>query len=93
MPNLTNRHYRRAPRFFDLFSARVQFVLFEFRPPLASYAARSPLSHSNGYASADDRTDCLATDGLNLEPFMKYAGERAMATWIGPTPRPIPGYG
>jgi len=52
----------------------VQFVLFQFRANRASYSARSPLIHSYGYASADDRTAYLAQFPLNSEPFMNYPG-------------------
>jgi len=54
--------------------ASVQFVLFGFRKNRASYSARSPLIHSYGYASVDDRTDYLAQFPLNSEPFMNYPG-------------------
>ncbi len=40
------------------FIATAQFVLFEFRTPLASHFARSPSNHSYGYASSGDRTNC-----------------------------------
>ncbi len=56
------------------FIAAAQCVLFEFRTPLASHFARSPSNHSYGYASSGDRTNCLASDALILEPFMQYAG-------------------
>ena len=52
----------------------VQFVLFGFSKNRASYSPRSPLMHSYGYASADDRTDYLARFPLKSEPFMKYPG-------------------
>jgi len=52
----------------------VQLVLFGFRKNRPSYSSRSPLIHSYGYASADDRTDYLARFPLNSEPFMQYAG-------------------
>jgi len=35
-------------------------VLFGFRPNLALHLGRSPLNHSYGYASADDRPTCFA---------------------------------
>ncbi len=56
------------------YGACVQFVLFGFRKNRTSYSARSPLIHSYGYASADDRTDYLAQFPLNSEPFMNYPG-------------------
>ncbi|MDH3465824.1 MAG: hypothetical protein OES26_07930 [Gammaproteobacteria bacterium] len=37
-------------------------------------AALSPLIHSYGYASADDRTGCLARFPLDSEPLMNYPG-------------------
>ncbi len=52
----------------------IRFVLFEFRPNLALHLERSPLNHSDGYASAGDRPICLASFALLLEPFMKYTG-------------------
>jgi hypothetical protein len=55
----------------------VQFVLFGFSTNLASHFARSPLSHSYGYGSAADRTNCLASFALNPEPFVKYAGQNS----------------
>ena len=54
--------------------ASVQFVLFGFRKNRASYSARSPLIHSYGYESSDDRTDYLARFPLKSEPFMNYPG-------------------
>ncbi len=54
--------------------ASVQFVLFGFRKNRASYSARSPLIHSYGYESSDDRTDYLARFPLISEPFMNYPG-------------------
>ena len=52
----------------------VHFVLFGFRLHVASQLARSPLIHSDGYASAGDHSNCIATYTLIPEPFMKYAG-------------------
>jgi hypothetical protein len=54
--------------------ASAQIVLFGFRINRASYSSRSPLIHSYGYASADDRTDYLALNRLPSEPFMNYPG-------------------
>jgi hypothetical protein len=51
---------------------RVQFVLFGLRTNLASHFVRSPLSHSYGYDSAGDRTNCLTSFARNLEPFVQY---------------------
>jgi hypothetical protein len=51
-----------------------RFVLFGLRPNLASHFARSPLTHSYGYGSAGDRTNCLARFTLTLERFVQYAG-------------------
>jgi hypothetical protein len=56
------------------YGASAQFVLFGFRNNRASYSARSPLIHSYGYVSADDRTDSLAQFPLKSEPFMNYPG-------------------
>ena len=52
----------------------VQIVLFEARENRASYSSRSPLIHSYGYESSDDRTDSLARFPLNSEPFVNYPG-------------------
>ena len=52
----------------------VQFVLFGFRTNLALHLERSPLNHSYGYASADDRPSCFASFALIPESFMQYAG-------------------
>ena len=49
-------------------------VLFEFTKNRASYSARSPLIHSYGYESADDRTDYVARFPVTSEPFMNYPG-------------------
>ena len=56
------------------YGASAPFVLFGFRKNRPSYSARSPLIHSYGYASADDRTDYLAQFPLKSEPFMSFAG-------------------
>ena len=56
------------------YGVTAQFVLFEFRKNRALYSARSPLIHSYGYASADDRTDYLTRFPLTFEPFMNYPG-------------------
>ena len=52
----------------------VHVVLFGFRENRSSYSSRSPLMHSYGYESSDDRTDYLARFPLNSEPFMNYPG-------------------
>ena len=56
------------------YRAPAPIVLFELRKNRTSYSPRSPLIHSYGYASADDRTDYLARFPLNSEPFMNYPG-------------------
>ena len=56
------------------YGASAQFVLFGLRKNRPSYSARSPLIHSYGYASADDRADYLALIRLPSEPFMNYPG-------------------
>jgi hypothetical protein len=53
---------------------RMRFVLFGLRPYLASHFVRSPLTHSYGYDSAGDQTNCLASFALSLEPFVQYSG-------------------
>ena len=55
-------------------SIPVRSVLFGFRKNRASYSARSPLIHSYGYESSDDRTDYLALIRLPSDPFMNYPG-------------------
>jgi len=52
----------------------LRFVLFGFRLNLASHLERSPLSHSYGYVSADDRPSCLASFTLIPESLVQYAG-------------------
>ncbi len=68
-----SQYMNRLPRVCR-FVTTVQFVLFGFTKNRASHSARSPLIHSYGYASADDRTDYLARFPLKSEPFMKYPG-------------------
>ena len=50
------------------------FVLFGFRPRWASHLERSASKHSDGYASAADRSTCFAHHALNSEPFIQHAG-------------------
>jgi hypothetical protein len=57
-----------------LLAPGTRFVLFGLRPNLASHLERSPLSHSHGYASADDSSTCFASFTLIPESFMRYAG-------------------
>ena len=52
----------------------IQFVLFGFMNNLASHLERSPLIHSYGYESADDRPTCFASLPLKFKSFMQYAG-------------------
>lgn len=52
---------------------KLLIVLFGFRPKLASHLARSLLKRSYGYASASDRTSCLASLPLKSKPFVNYA--------------------
>ena len=52
----------------------IRFVLFGFRLNLPSHLERSSLSHSYGYASADDRPTCFASFTLIPESFVQYAG-------------------
>ena len=52
---------------------RMQSVLFSFRKILALHFARSPLHHSYGYASANDRINCLAGFSLNTELCIKHS--------------------
>ncbi len=67
------QHLNQLPR--DLgYRASAPFVLFGFRKNRPSYSSRSPLIHSYGYTSADDRTDYLARFPPNSEPFMNYPG-------------------
>jgi len=54
----------------------LQFVLFGFRPDLASYPARSVSNHSYCYASSPDQSVCLASSTLNsLSACNAQAGE------------------
>ena len=55
--------------------AAARFVLFGFRPRRAVHLDRSASSHSDGHASAADRSTCFAHHALNCEPFMQQAGE------------------
>jgi len=52
---------------------KLPFVLFGFTPNLALHLARSPLNRSENYASAADRTTCLASLCLNSKSLMKYS--------------------
>jgi hypothetical protein len=54
--------------------AIVQIVLFGLRKFAALHFARSPSNHSDGYAFAADRANCLAAPRLIPESFMKYPG-------------------
>ena len=56
------------------YGAPAQFALFGFSKNRASYSARSPLIHSYGYVSVDDRTEYLPQFPLNSKPFMNYPG-------------------
>ena len=53
---------------------RLQFVLFGFSPRWTLHLARSPSTHSYGYASSADPTNRFVERALNPEPFMQYAG-------------------
>jgi len=64
--------YLNWPACESRYGASAQFVLIGCRKNRASYSARSPLIHSYGYASADDRTDYLARFPWKSEPFMNY---------------------
>ena len=57
------------------YGATAHFALFGFSKNRTSYSERSPLIHSYGYESADDRTDYLALIRLPSEPFMNYPGQ------------------
>ena len=74
----SSQYLNRLPRVFRLV-ASAPFVLFGFRKNrpfhLSIWAARSPLIHSYGYVSADDRIDYSAPFPLKPEPFMNYPGE------------------
>jgi hypothetical protein len=52
----------------------LQLVLFGFMNNLASHLERSPLIHSYGYESVDDRPACLASLTLKSRSFMHYTG-------------------
>ncbi len=54
--------------------APARFVLFGFSPLVALHFERSPLNHSDRYASSGDRPNCLATNALIPESFMKHPG-------------------
>ncbi len=59
--------------------AGYSLYLNEIRKNLAANLERSPLSHSYGYGSADDRSTLFAGTPdrrfpLNSVPFMQYAG-------------------
>ena len=51
-----------------------QFVLFGFRLNLPLHLERSSLSHSYGYASAEDRPTCFGSFTLIPESVMQFAG-------------------
>ncbi len=55
-------------------SSTVRFVLIGFLKNPALHLARSPSSHSYGYASSADRPSCLARFPRNSDPLMQYAG-------------------
>jgi hypothetical protein len=57
---------------FSLKAWRSHLSLFGFRTNLALQFERSTLNHSYGYASAADRSNCLARFALNPESFMQY---------------------
>jgi hypothetical protein len=68
------------------YGASAQFVLFGFRKNKASHSSRSPLIHSYGYASADDRTDYLALIRLSSEPPNELSGlATALVQYAGPS--------
>ena len=46
----------------------LQFALFGFMNNLASHLERSPLIHSYGYESADDRPTWLFVSSMRLTP-------------------------
>jgi len=46
--------------------------LNEIRKNLAADLERSPLTHSYGYGSADDRPTLFARFSLSFVPFIKY---------------------
>ncbi len=48
--------------------------LNEIRKNLAANFGRSPLTHSCGYGSADDRPTLFTRFPLSFVPFMQYAG-------------------
>ena len=48
--------------------------LNKVRINLAANLGRSPLIHSYGYASADNRPTLFAIFPLSFVPFMQYAG-------------------
>jgi hypothetical protein len=54
--------------------AIVQIVLFGLRRFAALHFARSPSSHSDGYAFSADRASLLRRTPLIPESFMKYPG-------------------
>ena len=73
MDQESSQYLKQIPRVFS-YGASAPFVLFGFRKNRPSYSSRSPLIHSYGYESADDRTDYLARFPLKSEPFMNYPG-------------------
>ena len=54
------------------------FYLNEFRKNLAANLDRSPLIHSYGYESADDRPTLFAIFSLSFVPFIQYAGSHVL---------------
>jgi len=74
--------YIKALHEFSLFDPRLQFVLFGFRPDLASHPGRPVSNHSYSYVSSPGQPACLARPNLNSlsacnaqagESFMQYA--------------------
>ena len=51
-----------------------RLYLNEFKTNLAANLERSPLMHSDGYASAGDRPTLFARFALIFVPFIKHAG-------------------
>jgi hypothetical protein len=52
----------------------MQFVPERNQENLAANLERSPLTHSYGYGSADDRSTLFAQFPLSFVPFMQHAG-------------------
>ena len=64
----------KSPDRYFLKSAGHSLYLNEIRKNLAANLERSPLTHSYGYGSADDRPTLFARFPLSFVPFLQYAG-------------------